>query len=242
VKTSQAERQSGGIATGPVEYQMRFREIAARAAGCDRAAAPREDTWGPFVTISREAGSGGVEVARRIGERLGWAVLDKELVNGLAEDLKLEPRLLELMDETRSNWFSETLLNLFHSRLVLQHSYVDLVGKVVALAASAGRVVIVGRGANLILPREHGLRARVIAPLEHRVAELARTEGIDRRSAARRVEEIDGSRRDFIRRHFSVDAASSELYDIVVSSAAFGVEGAADLVIRALELRGMPIS
>ncbi|MCU0302725.1 MAG: cytidylate kinase-like family protein [Thermoanaerobaculales bacterium] len=242
MKTSQAERQSGGIATGPVEYQMRFREIVDRAAGRDRVAEAPQTAWGPFVTISREAASGGVEVARRIGERLGWAVLDKELVNGLAEDLKLEPRLLELMDETRSNWFSETLLNLFHSRLVLQDSYVDLLGKVVALAASAGRVVIVGRGANLILPREHGLRARVVAPLEHRVAEIARAERLDPKSAARRVEEIDGSRRDFIRRHFSVDPTSSELYDIVVSTAAFGIEGAADLVIRAIELRGMPVS
>ena len=235
--SSTEERQRGGVATGLVEYQMRFREIVSRAArgAAEVPVAPRP--FGPFLAISREAGSGGAEVARRVGERLGWPVLDRELVNGLAEDLKLEPRVLELMDETRSNWFSETLLNLLNSRLVLQHSYVDLVGKVMALAASAGPVVVVGRGSNLILPPDCGLRVRIIAPREARIAATAHTEGLEERAAAKRVDEIDGNRQDFIRRHFKVDAADPTLYDLVVNTGTFGIAGSVELVVRSLELR-----
>ena len=58
----------------------------------------------------------------------------------MAERLGLESRLLELMDETRVGWFSETLLNLFNSRLVLQDSFVSMISRAMALAALEGPV------------------------------------------------------------------------------------------------------
>jgi cytidylate kinase len=236
--TSSAERQKGGVAAGLVEYQMRFRELISRAAERGRAT-PAPATFGPYLTISREAGSKGAAMARAVGERLGWSVLDKELVNGLADDLKLEPEILELMDETRSNWFSETLLNLFNSRLVLQHSYVDLVGKVVALAAAEGRVVIVGRGAHLILPPVNGLRVRIVAPAATRSAEIAESAGLDERAARRQIDEIDANRQDFIRRHFRRDAADASQYDLVLNSGSLGVEVGVEIIIRTMERKAL---
>jgi len=236
--TSTAERQSGGVATGLVEYQMRFREIIARAAEAGEHAIAAPKSYGPFLTISREAGSGGAEVARKIGSQLAWAVLDKELVDGLADDLKLEPRILDLMDETRANWFSETLLNLFNSRLVSQHSYVDLIGKVVALAASNGRTVIVGRGAHLVLPQEHGLRVRVISPKSKRVESIAINEGLTKEAAAKYVDELDADRQHFIRRNFKFDVTDSSQYDLIVNSGALGLDLSAEVIVRTLELRG----
>jgi hypothetical protein len=225
--TSTAERQKGSVAAHPIEYQMRFRELVERAANRSETTAARPETMGPYL---------------KIGKRLGWAVLDKELVNGLAEQLKLEPRLLQLMDETRSDWFSETLLNLFNSKLVLQHSYVALVGNVVALAASEGKVVIVGRGANLILPPDGGLRVRIIAPRDFRASKTAEIEGIDLRSAAKRMDEIDDNRREFVRRHYRCDATDSAHYDLVVNTGAFGIDRAVDVIVKALELKGLVVS
>jgi len=236
--TSTAERQSGSVATGLVEYQMRFREILARAAEGGKDAIAASKSYGPFLTISREAGSGGAEVARRIGSRLGWAVLDKELVNGLADDLKLEPRILQLMDESRANWFSETLLNLFNSRLVSQHSYVDLIGKVVSLAASNGRTVIVGRGAHLVLPRTHGLRVRIVAPKINRIESTVSKEGLAPGAAAKHVDELDADRRHFIRRNYQLDVADCSQYDLVVNTGTLGLDSSADVIVRALQLRG----
>ena len=240
--TSTEERRRGGITTRQVEYQMRFRDIMARAEAHAAAELEARHSFGPFLTISREAGSGGAEVARRIGDRLGWAVLDKELVDRLANDLKLESRVLSLMDETRANWFSETLLNLFNSRLVAQQSYVELIGKVIALAASAEPVVIVGRGAHLILPHENGFCVRIIAPRPTRVNELARTEGLDQTMAEKRLDEIDGNRRGFIRRNFRHDVTEASLYDLVINTGTFGFDGSAEVIIRSLEVRGLQLS
>jgi cytidylate kinase len=237
--TSTEERRSGGVATTQVEYQMRFREIIARAGAQPAAEFENRHALRPFLAVSREAGSGGAEVSRRVGARLGWAVLDKELVERLADDLELEPRALKLMDETRSNWFSETLLNLFNSRLVAQQAYVDLLGKVIALAAASESVVIVGRGAHLILPAESGLRVRITAPRRSRIEAISRTEGLDLPTAEKKLDVTDADRAGFIRRNFRSDVTDASLYDLVLNAGTLGADGCVELIIRSLEVRGL---
>ena len=213
------------------------RELLRRAAVQPNTAA--EPVLGPYLTISREAGSRGADVARRVGRSLGWSVLDRELVQDLAERVGLEPRLLELMDETRINWFSETLLNLFSSRLLLQDSFVSMLSRSMALAAFERPVVIVGRAGNLVLTPDRGLRVRIVAPREMRVAVLLDREGLDLRSAGRHLDRLDAGRVDFVRRHFHCDPTDPGLYDLVVNVIAFGVDGTAELICHALEVRGL---
>jgi hypothetical protein len=238
IKEGVAMRKTlGAVAAEPADFRMRLQAVLERAAS--PSAAVEEPVLGPFLTISREAESGGAEIAKRVGKLMGWPVLDRELVQVLAESLELEPRLLELMDETRVGWFSETLLNLFNSRLVLQDSYVALLSRVIALAAYDGPVVIVGRGANLVLPPQSGLRVRVIAPRHLRQQALAVREGLDERAAGDRLDELDRSRREYVKRHFRCDPDDATGYDMVINSASFGLGGSADLICRALELRGL---
>jgi cytidylate kinase len=235
-KTS-VERQQGVVSAEPAEVRMRFQNLLERASA--QPELEPEPVLGPYLTISREAASGGSEVARRVGELLGWSVLDRELVEGLAEQLGLEPRLLELVDETRVGWFSETLLNLFNSRLVLQDSFVSMISRAMALAASEGPVVIVGRAGNLVLTPNRGLRVRIVAPRELRHASLAMRESLDLRTADRRLEKIDLSRIDFVRRNFHCDPTDPRMYDMVINVMAYGVDGTAELIRRALEVRGL---
>jgi cytidylate kinase len=136
------------------------------------------------------------------------------------------------------NWFSETLLNLFNSRILLQDSYVSMMSRVMALAAYNGPVIIVGRGGHLVLPPASGLRVRVVAPRQLRIQALAQREGLDERTAAHRLAAIDRSRADFVRRHFHSDLAEAEKFDLVVNTGTFGLTGAAELIRRALEMRG----
>ncbi len=216
---------------GVIEQQMRFQEVLARVAE----ESPEEQRLGPFITVSRQPGSRGSEVARMVGGRLGWSVLDKELVEGLAERLEMSPKMLELMDETRSNWFRDTLFNLLDSRIGIQHSYLSQLSKVMLLAACDGQVVIVGRGANFMLPRERGLRLLVVAPSEQRQACLCERDGLDARAAERRLEELDSTRAEFIRRNFNQEVDDARHYDLVLDSSTFGLETCTDLICSALE-------
>jgi cytidylate kinase len=216
-----------------VEHQMRLTEVLARVAR-ERVGARRP---GPFITVSRQLGSGGAEVARRVGQRLGWSVLDRELVERLAERLELSPKMVELMDETRSNWFRDALLSLVEPRLVEQHAYVAMLGKVMLLAVCEGQVVFVGRGANFLLPRDSGLRVLVVAPRRERVERVRVRDGLDARSAERRLDELDEARADFIRRNFAADVNDPHHYDLVLDSHAFGLDGSVELVCAAFKVR-----
>jgi hypothetical protein len=225
------------VAAQPADFRMRFQGLLERVASAVKT--EKALGAGPYLTISRQVESGGAEIARRVGDRFGWTVLDRELVHDLARRLELEPHLLELMDETKVGWFSETMLNLFNSRLVLQNSYVAMLSRVIAVEAFNGRVIVVGRGANLMLRPDYGLRVRIVAPRALRLAALAEREALSRKAAGARLDEMDASRAEFVRRHFHVDPDDPSVYDMVLDSARFGLGGTTDLICRALEIRGL---
>ena len=114
-----------------------------------------------------------------------------------------------------------------------------MLSRSIALAACDGPVVIVGRAANLVLPPKFGLRVRIVAPRELRLAALADREGLDLRVASDRLDEIDANRADFVRRHFHIKVADPHYYDLVIDTIRLDISAAADLVCRALELRGL---
>jgi cytidylate kinase len=236
---STQERQSGGVAAHAADVQIRFRDLLVRASEGEAPVLERPSQLGPYLTISREVDSGGAEVARLVGLRLGWAVFDKELVEDLARRLELSPQMLELLDETRTNWFTDTMLNLMNSKIVLQDSYVSLLGRVMHLAAFDGKVIFVGRAGHLLLPPGTGLRVRVIAPREVRLARSCEREGVTAGEAARRLDRMEAARADFLHRHFRVDPDDPGQFDLVMDSSAFGIDGCVELVCRGLELRGL---
>lgn len=229
--------RTGGIAVEASEQRMLFARLLEQVR--DEAAAGREPTPGPFLTLSRQAGCGGAEVARRLGEQLGWSVLDRELVEDMARRLELEPRLLSLIDETRVDWFSETLLNLLNSRLVLQDSFVSMLSHSIAVAACAGPVIVVGRGGHLVLPPERGLRVRCVAPRAYRLERVAEREGLGARQAAERLDALDAARSEFVRRNFHVDPTDSEHFDMILDVSRFEIAGTARIIALGLELRGL---
>lgn len=229
-----------GVVEKPIEFRMRFAEVLERAAREVRD--PTVDVAqavGPYITISRSYGSGGADIAEAVARELGWSLLDRRLVEELAERIKVSPHTVELVDETRSNWFRDTLLNLMEPRLAIEDNYLAQMAKVVCLAGYDGRVVVVGRGGNFILPRDSGLAVRVDAPERFRVARLQERELLDERSAERTMRDTDAARADFIHRYFGHDVTNPTLYDLVLDASVFGIDGAAELVCRAAELKGL---
>ena len=136
------------------------RDKAALASNAGAAAA-----IGPYLTISREAGAGGSQVARLVGEAIGWEVLDRKLLECVAERYDSSPAVLELVDETTTNWITEIFGNLLNRASVSQMQYVCRLSRVILMAARVGKVIYVGHGAQFVLPRERGLRVRIVAPL-----------------------------------------------------------------------------
>lgn len=191
----------------------------------------------PYVAISRECGAGGSELARRIGERTGWKVLDRELLDEMAERFHFDRSMLEFLDEKSANWAHEIFGKWLDHHVVTQAEYVHRLGKVVLLAAQHGHSVFVGRGVQFLLPRESGMSVRLIAPRKLRIRRIMDLENISHDDAETFIDAHDEGRGQFVRRYFLHDVADPQLYDLVINIEHIPLSVAANLVVEECKRR-----
>src|SRR6185436_21011430 len=113
------------------------------------------------ITISRESGVDAASLAHAIAEKCGWKVLDRELLDYMAEHEHFSRLALEFVDERTVSWFHEVFGKWLDKGLVSQAEYVSRMGKLVLLAAQHESTIFVGRGIQFMLPRQLGLRVRI---------------------------------------------------------------------------------
>jgi cytidylate kinase len=120
-----------------------------------------------------------------------------------------------------------------------QEAYLDHLARLVQAIGRAGHSVIVGRGANFLLPREETLSIRIIAPIKARAARLAERMGVSVRTARRAALDLDRRRKHFEWTMYRADSTDPHNYDLVLDSNSLGLTIAAELIMRTVEL-GMP--
>ncbi len=124
------------------------------------------------ITVTREYGAGGYEVARRLAETLGWELLDRELLHRAAAVEHLPDADLERLDEK-----AITLADRF--RLHPPHAqYLHGLREAARQAAAQGNVVLVGRGTGqLLADLTNVFHLRLMASREWRARRMANLEG-----------------------------------------------------------------
>jgi cytidylate kinase len=187
-----------------------------------------------FVTISREAGAGGGEIGRRIGERLGWEVFSKNLLDRIADRFHLPRMMLDLVDETHPSWVYDVLGSWMDHRLVPHEKYVACLTRVILAIARRGHAVFVGRGVQFLLPRKELLAIRVVASPQYRVRQIMETRGVSASDARRYMAELDKGRREFVEQFFHRDITDPHQYDLVVNVDRLGKTGAIQEILAAL--------
>jgi hypothetical protein len=192
----------------------------------------KEERW---LTISREAGAGGSEIAALLGKRLDWEVFDKNLLDRIAEKFPCCRQMLELVDETSSSWVYDVLGTWMDRKIVPHESFVTQLTRILLASVRGRSAIIVGRGAQFILPREKIFAVRVIAPEAARVQWIMKLKALKEVEARRILREIDMSRREFVQRFFHHDVTDPHLYDLVLNSRQLGIEGAAETLCAVIK-------
>src|SRR5881275_3121430 len=155
------------------------------------------------VTISREYGSGGGEIAARLARRLGWQLIDHQIVAKAASELGVHETVVQAHDEHVGGVVSRIFQWPYPTPPEDAQAYYGMLRRVVMEAANTGHVVIVGRGGQALLAdRRDVLHVRVVAPLEQRVAYVVRREGLDTDAARKRVQEKDSARTRYLQTQF----------------------------------------
>ncbi len=195
------------------------------------------------ITISREYGSGGGEIAARLARRLGWQLVDHQIVAQAARELETHETVVQAHDENVGGIVSRIFQWPYPTPPKEAQTYYETLHRVVMEEANKGHVVIVGRGAQVLLADQRdALHVRVVAPLEQRVTYVVRREGLDRDTARKRVQEKDRARIRYIQAQLHRQPDDVNLYDLVINTAVLGLDSAVDQICLALEHKANQLS
>lgn len=199
-----------------------------------------------LITISRQYGAGGSEVARRVAEALGWRVVDNELVEQVAVRAGLSPAQVAAREERCSSFVERLARSLAAGTPDVfpppdtageivelpEAELVKITETVVAEIAAQGRVVLVGRAASAVLAREaDALHVKLVAPRDFRLRMAAERLGCSLAHAAVVLDDTDAMRAKYHRQYYKRDWHDPLNYHMVLNTGLLGLDGAAEVVV-----------
>lgn len=232
-----AGKGSGGI-SALIERQMRNwslgREQGAKAKRAESCC--KEVNF--YITLSRECGCGAEEVADKLAARTGFQKFDKELLDYMVTRDDVRRRLYETLDNHTLSWMEEVLNAMSFGPAVDSEEYFNRLSHAILAVCHHTHAIIIGRGANFILPRECGLSVRLVAPFKYRLENFARRMELDLNAAREQMETIERNRSQFIENHFGKYAYDPRRYDLVLNVASFAPDCLVDVIVAALQAKG----
>lgn len=201
----------------------------------------------PFVTISREYGCCGYQVALRVTEIFNeeykpeplWAAFDKKLFEKLMTDTGLSSSLVDTLTNTARNRLTDLVQTMFSDFPPQVAVHKKLVETITMLAMN-GNVVIVGRGGNKITKDvAGGFHVRLIAPFDARVEKIMKAMDISKLKATNLIKEKTKEREGYMKEFFKIDLADPHNYDMVINDSRFSVENTARMIIQGMKYKGI---
>ena len=200
---------------------------------------------GLTIAISRESGASGGSIARRIGQRLGWQVYTRELLEFLCANEAARQSILADVPPDATTWVNGQLDRLRRDHKLPKDADTDEMPRLLLTLASRGQVLLVGAGAGYYLPRDISLHVRIIAPPEDRVAHMADWLRLSPEEAARQVQTRDERRAEFLLKRFGMRSAEPYDFDLILNSGLLSEETCTEAILAALrgkESDGQPDS
>jgi cytidylate kinase len=193
-----------------------------------------EEPRRPVITISRQHGARGGDVAQRLADDLKLDLFDREIIHRIAESAHLGEIVVTALDEHNRALLTDWMASVVSRDYLSAAEYRYHLTRVLGAVAHHGGAVIMGHGAHLILGQGEALRVLVVAPLEKRIQTVMEREKLGEKEAQRRIAAVEGDRRAFLLQYFHTDLGDPASFDLVVNTSVLGVEGAARAVENAL--------
>ena len=190
----------------------------------------------PCISISREPGCGGTELARRLAKDLGMDLIGSKIIQQVAERADISEKVIASLDEKQVRMRDLWLESLFRTRHILPNEYLRYLSKVVGTIGKQGNTVIIGRGGQFLLPPEETFRIRLVGPRELRIRNVMCHSNTDHETSERYVTKTEADRNAFHCRHFGADWTNPVYYDLTVNTGTLGIEGAVAAVEAAFAL------
>ena len=200
----------------------------------------------PCITVSRETGAGAEMVCEELikileslseADEINWTYFDRELIEKVLADHNLPKQLNKYMKEDKYRYLSEdvnVLLGLHPS----QRTILQKISESILQLARMGKVIIVGRGANIITSKlKNTFHVRLIASMEKRVEHIKSIMNFSEKEALVHIKKEDENRKKYLKSYFHVDVDDPLLYHMTVNTDLLTHEGAAYLIAEAVVLK-----
>lgn len=194
----------------------------------------KESASVPVITLCTEPGSGGRLIADELAKRLNFKLFDKNILVAMANAATVESQSLDTIEQERPSGVQDFITSLLDKNYVYTGDYVSFLKQQVEIIGKLGKSVIVGRGANFILPIKDRLSVRVIAPLDIRIRNISFKNSVPLAEAKKRIRTREQRRKTFIRETFHEDIADIMHYDLIINTARMDLDTAVESIIGTL--------
>lgn len=202
------------------------------------------------VTISRQFGSGGSDIAHLVAKAAGLNYVDQKIITEVAQRLGVDMEYAAQQDEQTTGFSAHILEALRSSNPFNVHymypaakaqsqsqefAYFHLTQRVILELATQGNAIIVGRGSQFLLhnnPRT--LHIHIFAPLEYRIDYVMKQYQIKRTNAKEMIEQRDDEQARYLRRYYGVDGQQPNFYHLLINTGLFSFESATNFICQAL--------
>lgn len=215
----------------------------------------RKDVWDmgfkPIITVGRQYGSGGRYVAKLLSERLQIPFYDKELLVEASKDSGICQEVMETFDEKQERKGLFSMFGGIQGRgdagmyldMPLNHRIFLAQFDTIRRIADEGPCVIVGRCADYVL-RDHQnlINVFIKAPTECRIERIVKLYGVEPIRAEEQIRKADKQRAAYYNYYATGTWGNIDNYHLCVDTGALGIEGAADLICKCVEIRGKKLA
>ena len=194
-----------------------------------------------IISIGRQHGSGGREIARLLARELGIKCYDKEIVDEAAKHSDFSRDLINAYDEKRMNAFmlhagGYGLNENFRLNMQVVSAQFDAMREI----ASKGDCIFVGRCADYILrDRSDLVSVFILGDMDERLKCLERRQGLDEAAARKKIKEVDKDRSSFYKYYSDQVWGDAQNYDLCINSSRLGVEGTVKVIMDYIKTRGL---
>ncbi len=178
-----------------------------------------------IITISREFGSGGKEIAKRLADKLGYAFYDSKIIDLLVKETGMSEEYITNISEKGIYPMPFQFGKTFTTNLSIQKNQTDILvmqNKILKSIAEKGNAVIVGRGANIILKDYNPLNIFVYANMESKVKrckeKASQNEELTDKELINKIKEVDRNRRAFNNLISNIEWGNKENYDLCINT------------------------
>lgn len=190
-----------------------------------------------YITIEREYGSGGTQIARELAKHCGISCYGHEIIEAVASNQNLSPSQIDLYEETVSNSFLYSVYLLSKTQagdpdMLTKEGHIFIAEQeAIRNFAAAGPAVFVGHCASEALKDKNNLlKVFIHADKETKIKRAIEEYGIPKHSAENTIQKFDRKRERYYYANTTHKWHEPDNYDLILDSSTFGVSGCADVL------------